>query len=341
MQKKTIVSWTVFFGLSVTVLPIIMFITPQLSILQKISLGVTMLFMSSTILVLLLPNINKSFLALLEKKTSYYLFVASILLIPLINWFFIPDFSSGLNEILGSYILWYITPALIMMVPTFHAKLKPWGPLFHIGGVILLAIGFDSRFTSPLVSGFSDLSYSFNALWVSGLCLAIISIQYKDYLEKFSWNIDLKKIGFPVALLLSLAIIILPIGLLSGFIQWNPNWEGVGMFLMNFLGIWFTIALPEEVIARGIIQNQMLHTAREKISQNYKKGYTVIIVLLASFIFGLSHWNNTAEEFVWIYIGLATVAGIGFGVCWEKHGLLSSMLMHTLIDFTWIMCFSS
>ena len=339
MQKKKIISWVLLFGLSIASPLIVIYLTDQNSIFQKISLGISMIFITSTILLLLLPDINQSFLELIKKKSIYYLFVISILLIPLINWFFIPDFSSRLKEILGSYILWYIIPALIMIFPTFHIKLKPWSPLFHIVGVLILAIGFDNRSTDPVIGGFIDLSYIFNALWVSGLCLAIITIQYDDYSEFFNWNIDLKKIGFPIAILFSFAIIVLPIGLLTGFIVWNPNWDGIDVFLITFIGIWFTIALPEDVIARGIIQHQMLKSARENISK-YKKGYNVVIILFASFIFGLSHWNNTSAEFVWIYIGLATVAGIGFGVCWEKHGLFSSMLMHTLLDFTWVMCFT-
>lgn len=339
MQKKKKNSWIFLFGLSIASPLIVMYLTDQNSLVQKISLGISMVFITITILFLLLPDINSGFLELLKQKSIYYLFVVSILLIPLINWFFISDFSSRLKEILGSYILWYIIPALIMIAPTFHIKLKPWSPLFHIVGVLILAIGFDNRSTEPIIDGFIDLSYSFNALWVSGLCLAIITIQYEEYSVYFNWNIDLKKVGFPIGILFLFAIIVLPIGLLSGFIVWNPNWEGVGVFLITFLGIWFTIALPEEVIARGIIQHQMLKAAKENISK-YKKGYNVVIIILASFIFGISHWNNTSAEFIWIYIGLATVVGIGFGVCWEKYGLFSSMLMHTLIDFTWVMCFT-
>lgn len=340
MKKKTIFSWVLLIGLSIGSSIIVLNLTDQNSLLQRISLAISVIFITSSILLLLLPGISKSFLEFVKLKYRYYLFVLSILVLPLINWCFIPDFSSNLKNIVGSYFLWYILPALIMIIPTFHINLKPWGPLFHIIGVISLAIGFDDRYTDPTISGFIDLGYSFNALWVSALCLAIISIQFDEYLEYFNWDFDLKKIGFPIGILFSFAIIVLPVGLLTGFLVWNPTWEGIGMFLLTFLGIWFTIALPEEVIARGIIQHQMVNAAKNNLL-NFKKWYKMIIILLASFIFGISHWNNTSAEFIWIYIGLATVAGIGFGACWEKYGLFSSMLMHTIIDFVWVMCFKA
>ncbi|MHA1612697.1 MAG: lysostaphin resistance A-like protein [Promethearchaeota archaeon] len=340
MQKKTL-SWILIALLSITFPIIILIITDQNSLLQKIFLIFVVFYIVGIILILLFSCINEDAVNFLKQKSMYYLLVLSILLVPLLNWFFIEDFSYLYPEILSSYAIWYLLPAFIMIIPTFSQKLMSFGPIFHIGGVIYLAIGFDNRSTSLLMSGFVDMSYAFNAIWVSALILGIISIQFDDFVDLFNWKITPNKVTFPLLIIVAAGIVILPFGLLSGFIVWAPNWEGLGTTMLTFLGIWFTIAFPEELIARGVIQNQMLKFSREKINiKKYKRIQTIVIILIASFIFGLSHWNNTSAEFIWVYIGLATVAGTGFGWCWEKRGLLSAMLMHSLIDFTWVLFFS-
>jgi hypothetical protein len=190
------------------------------------------------------------------------------------------------------------------------------------------------------VSGLDDIGYNFNALWVSTLILVIFSMQIDDFGDKFSWNLTWKNLRLSLIILSILSILILPAALFSGFIRWNPAFNSFGMQPLIFLGIWFTIALPEELIARGVIQHQA-----SKISRiNHKKAITwqlVIIILIASFIFGLSHWNNTAAEFVWYYISFATIAGIGYGICWYYGGLLPAMLAHTLVDWLWQFLFAS
>ncbi len=341
MQKKYF-SLILIIVLSIAFPLVVLFITDQETILQKIFLIFVVFFIVGIILILLFPIINEIVVDYIKKsKFVYYLLVLGVLIVPLLNLFFIDDFSSVSQAVLSSYVIWYILPALIMIIPTFSQKIKPFGALFHIVGVIILAIGFDNRSTSLLMGGFVDIEYAFNALWVSAIILVIISIQFDEFVALFNWKITPKNITFPIVLLVLVGIIILPFGLLSGFITWAINWDGIGNMLLAFAGIWFAIALPEELIARGVIQNQLLKFSREKINiEKFKRIQTVVIILISSFIFGLSHWNNTTAEFVWVYIGLATVAGLAFGWCWEKRGLFSAMLMHTLIDFTWAMCFS-
>ncbi|MHA1672376.1 MAG: CPBP family glutamic-type intramembrane protease [Promethearchaeota archaeon] len=340
MQKKYF-SLLLIVILSIAFPLVVLFITDQETILQKIFLIFVVFFIVGIILILLFPVINEIAVEYLQQKPVYYLLVLGVLIVPLLNLFFIDDFSFVFNAVLSSYAIWYLLPALIMIFPTFSQKIKPFGAPFHIIGVIILAVGFDNRSTGLLMSGFVDMEYAFNALWVSAVILVIISTQFDEFVALFNWKITPKNVTFPLVLLVIAGIILLPFGLLSGFITWAINWDGIGTMLLTFAGIWFTIALPEELIARGVIQNQMLKFSKEKINiEKYKKIQTIVIILIASFIFGLSHWNNTSAEFVWVYIGLATVAGFAFGWCWEKRGLFSAMFMHTLIDFTWAMCFS-
>lgn len=338
MLPKKIHSWLIILLLSITFPIMVLLITNQDSSLQKVFLFITLFLMIGIILLLLIPVTSKAFGELLKQKVIYYLLVTGLLFLPLSNWVFIDNFSQLSVELWSSFALWYVLPAVILIFPTFFAKLDPLRPIFLIGGVILLAIGFDNRNTNVLLAGYNDVGYIFNSIWVSVLILVINSIQYEEFGNLFNWEMQSKKFILPLAILISVGIVILPIGILTGFIVWAPKWEGIGMVIVTFLGIWFTIALPEELIARGVIQHQLLKISHDNIKK-FERVQIVAVILLASFIFGLSHWNNTSADFIWIYIGLATVAGIGFGWCWQKSGLFSCMLLHTLIDFVWAIYF--
>jgi len=185
-----------------------------------------------------------------------------------------------------------------------------------------------------------SFQYEINALWVSSLILLLSSIQFQNYEEKFNWKITKNKLLLPMTLGLILAIIIIPIGMLTKFLSWSPEWPGFLMFFFSFIGIWLTIALPEEVIARGVIQHQLTEKVVKK-DNNFFKFWKWFVLILASSIFGLSHWNNTTSEFAWVYILLATIAGIFYGYCWWKGGLFSVMLIHTIVDWIWGLLFIS
>jgi membrane protease YdiL (CAAX protease family) len=62
-------------------------------------------------------------------------------------------------------------------------------------------------------------------------------------------------------------------------------------------------------------------------------------LLLASLLFGLSHFNKRAV-FNWRYVILATIAGIFYGRAWrERRRLFASSVTHATVDAVWSIWF--
>jgi len=303
---------------------------------QNIIYSILVFTFLTVIFSLLVPPINKYVIDLLKQKRIFYILSSSIILfLPLLNWIFATEFKQAIN----SYFIWYFLPTILFIIPVFFENFR-FDFLFHIASVVLFAIGFDGRFTSNTLSGFSSSEYNFNALWVSSLILLLYSIQLNEFEEKTNWKPSKKGVLYALNLSAILAIISIPIGLLTNFLEWSPNFSDVPMIFISFIGIWFTIALPEEIIARGVIQHQLTNKVVKKDGK-YFKYWKWGILIVASVIFGLSHWNNTSPEFIWVYILLASIAGVAYGICWWKGGLFSAILIHTLVDWVWQLFFKT
>jgi uncharacterized protein len=114
-----------------------------------------------------------------------------------------------------------------------------------------------------------------------------------------------------------------PAALATGFVQFDPRWGGPARWVLSSLGIFFFIALPEEVLFRGLIFNMLQRLIRS--------GGPWPALILSSFIFGLSHLNNPPGD--WRYVVLATGAGICYGWAYLRTGsLLASSYTHAMVD---------
>jgi len=94
------------------------------------------------------------------------------------------------------------------------------------------------------------------------------------------------------------------------------------------VGLFLTVALPEELFFRGIL----LRGLEKQFSRKW------IPLVISSLAFGLMHWNNASTLSTQItYISLAALAGVGYGWTYRKSGnnLLAAILVHTLVDWTW------
>jgi len=192
---------------------------------------------------------------------------------------------------------------------------------------ILLWIPFDLRWYMEILPAASD-SY----VWWSVAISVIAVIGWYGYRDAdIGYNLVPKFKDLRVALiaLVMIMVVVVPPGLLTGFLTFSiPESFDIPKLTVHFVGLFLTVALPEELFFRGILLRGL-----EKIFS--KKWIPLVISSLA---FGLMHWNNVSTLSTQItYVSLAAIAGMGYGWAYRKSGnnLLAAILVHTLVDWTW------
>jgi len=140
-----------------------------------------------------------------------------------------------------------------------------------------------------------------------------------DFHLKWSdWKTGLRELVF-------FAPIVLVLGLALGFIHPHRNLPGVDSALLRWVGIFFFTAMPEELFFRAWVQNLLERRVGRRAA-----------LLIASVLFGLSHFNKRSTHFNWRYVLLATIAGIFYGRAWcEKHRVPASTITHASVDWLW------
>lgn len=129
--------------------------------------------------------------------------------------------------------------------------------------------------------------------------------------------------------LIAYGAIAIPLGLAIGFLEFSLAGGGLIDWLLRWPIIYFFTALPEELLFRGLVQNQLegrLRNARAAL------GITAVI-------FGLAHLNNPLPGFAvpnWTYALMAALAGIAYGWTWHRtHKITASAIVHASVNFTW------
>jgi membrane protease YdiL (CAAX protease family) len=118
---------------------------------------------------------------------------------------------------------------------------------------------------------------------------------------------------------------VLTVGLALGFIHPHANLPPVGTAALRWVGIFLFTALPEELFFRGWVQNLLERRTGRRTA-----------LVLASALFGLSHFNKRSTHFNWRYVLLATIAGIFYGRAWrEQQRVPASTITHASVDWIW------
>jgi membrane protease YdiL (CAAX protease family) len=138
------------------------------------------------------------------------------------------------------------------------------------------------------------------------------------HLRWSDWRTGLRELLFFTPLVLTL-------GLALGFIHPHANFPRVGTAALRWVLIFFFTALPEELFFRGWIQNLLERRFGQRAA-----------LVIASALFGLSHFNKRSAHFNWRYVLLATIAGIFYGRAWrERRRVVASTITHACVDWIW------
>ena len=139
---------------------------------------------------------------------------------------------------------------------------------------------------------------------------------------------------YPLVGLMVAALVLIPLGRLLSFMG-NFGYAAnltLGNVAETFAGIFFGVALVEEILFRSLIQNLMMQ----------KFGPSNFVLFCSAVIFGASHLNNfsklrdgtiTGAPPNWKYVLLATVAGFIYGKVFQKtNSVMSSAALHAAVN---------
>src|SRR5271155_1546959 len=141
---------------------------------------------------------------------------------------------------------------------------------------------------------------------------------YDFHLQWSDWKTGLQELIF-------FAPVVIVLGLALRFIHPHRNLPGIGSALLRWVGIFFFTAVPEELFFRAWVQNLL----ERRVGR-------IAALVIASVLFGLSHFNKRSAHFNWPYVLLATIAGIFYGRAWrEQRRLPASTITHASVDWIW------
>jgi uncharacterized protein len=218
-------------------------------------------------------------------------------------------------------ILYVVLPALLAAA----ARGKSAGVWQDYVALFIIWLPVQFRWMYRLWPYPSQLTHTLTILF--GLTTALATFLFIRKLDGIGYAVEWRR-GFGWAVLLNfvlLAVIIIPLGEAIHFIHFGPTAHSLKATPLTGLEILVFTAWPEEFLFRGLLQNLL--------SRSLKNRYSGWII--ASIVFGFAHILHAPVP-NWKYVCLATLAGLFYGRAWMKtDSIFPGAIVHALVDTMW------
>jgi uncharacterized protein len=251
----------------------------------------------------------------------------------------------------GAMPLALLAPYVIYALGTRTFSLHAFGKLaaYVLVPVVLLLPDRKHRagqagwrdFAAMLALGFPISAHWLAGIWtwpfelyffqpLAAVCVGVYGFMVVRNLDDVGYKLTLRKSDWidGLANFAAFSFLAIPLGYALGFIHFHPAPVSLGSFAERLLGIYLTIAIPEELLFRGLLQNSLVKTI-----QRGPKG--VYGLMIASLVFGAAHLHHPPVP-NWRYGIMASLAGIFYGNTYRtRHRLSAPALTHALVDTAW------
>jgi hypothetical protein len=225
----------------------------------------------------------------------------------------------------GKLLVYILVPTLLLLPDRLHRPA-------HLGwrdvvAMVALGLPVSANWLSGIWTWPFEL-YFFRPLFC--VCVGVYVFAVVRNLEGVGYRLLWRKqdMADGFANFLAFSLFGIPLGMALRFIHPHFSSASFGQLALQFFGIYLTIAIPEEVLFRGILQNLLCRSIRRGPTGVYG-------LLIASVIFGASHLHHAPVP-NWRYAILATLAGVFYGYTYRNRQRISaSALTHALVDTAW------
>jgi hypothetical protein len=226
---------------------------------------------------------------------------------------------------IGKLLAYILVPTLLLLPDRLHRP--PHLGWRDVVAMLALALPVAANWLDGIWTWPFEL-YFFRPLFC--VCVGMYAFAVVRSLEGVGYRLWWRKqdVGDGFANFLAFSVFGIPLGMALHFLHPHYSSASWGQFPLQFFGIYFTIAIPEELLFRGILQNLLCQSI-----QKGPKG--VYGLLIASVVFGASHLHHAPVP-NWRYAILATLAGVFYGYTYRNRQRISaSALTHALVDTAW------
>ncbi len=316
-----------------------------------ISISSALLLLSFVVLVLLLgpyilsanPTLLKVIRTMIQGRARVWWYVPLAIYVVALLYILLAGLFTAKLLLLSSFYV--LLPVLVFIAA--QKQNKPFGVL---DGVVVLLLWLPIELGVLAAASLPPRQGLVSVFELVGLLMLIYFYIVLRELPNvgLSYRLKFKEVQLAIQYCVLFLIPALILGMPTQFIKVSHHVPGLLDMAGRFLAIGFFIALPEEILFRGIIQNALEMTWQKEPDGQRKA------LVAASIIFGLAHANNHNPPFIniplgplgvwhfpWVYVVLAGLAGVAYGWTFIKtRKVTAAALVHLLVDWVWSVFFS-